>query len=122
MFPDNDAARQWFESRIWRDGRRCSRCSYDQTVVSKHTAMPYYCAGCKKRFSVKTGTMMEASNINYQKWVIVTYQFTTNLKGASSMKIHQDFKITQKSTWFMVHRLRESWKTLAGVYTMKDSV
>ena len=43
------------------------------------------------------------------------YLFATNLKGVSSMKIHRDLGITQKSAWFMVHRLRESWKTLAGI-------
>ena len=122
MFPDNDSARKWFESRIWKDGRRCPRCSYNMTVVSRHPTMPYYCARCKKRFSVKTGTVMEASKINYQKWAIVTYQFATNLKGVSSMKIHRDLKITQKSAWFLVHRLRESWKTLAGVDSMAGPV
>ena len=122
MFPDNDSARKWFESRIWRNGRKCPRCSYGMTSVSRHPTMPYYCTQCKKRFSVKTGTVMEASNINYQKWAIVTYQFATNLKGVSSMKIHRDLKITQKSAWFLVHRLRESWKTLAGVDSMTGPV
>ena len=52
----------------------------------------------------------------------MTYQFATNLKGVSSMKVHRDLHITQKSAWFMVHRLRESWKTLAGVTDMKGLV
>ena len=61
---------------------------------------------------------MEQSKISYQHWAIGTYLFTTNLKGVSSMKIHRDLGITQKLAWFMVHRLRESWKTLAGVEKM----
>ena len=73
-------------------------------------------------FSVKVGTVMESNKISYQKWAIVTYQFATNLKGVSSMKAHRDLHVTQKTTWFMVHRLRKSWKTLAGVTDMKGPV
>ena len=65
---------------------------------------------------------MERSHISYQHWAIGTYLFATNLKGVSSMKIHRDLGITQKSAWFMVHRLRESWKTLAGVDKMEGPV
>ena len=65
---------------------------------------------------------MERSHISYQHWAIATYLFATNLKGVSSMKIHRDLGITQKSAWFLVHRLRESWKTLAGVDSMTGPV
>ena len=121
-FPTNESAMRWFEGTIWKNGRKCPRCSCDGTTQSRHPTMPYYCCVCRKRFSVKTGTIMEGSNIPYQKWAIVTYQFATNLKGVSSMKVHRDLKITQKSAWFMVHRLRESWKTLAGVEQMEGPV
>ena len=65
---------------------------------------------------------MERSHISYQHWAIGTYLVATNLKGVSSMKIHRDLGITQKSAWFMVHRLRESWKSLAGVEKMDGPV
>ena len=71
---------------------------------------------------MKSGTVMERSHISYQHWAIGTYLFATNLKGVSSMKIHRDLGITQKSAWFMIHRLRESWKTLAGVEKMDGPV
>ena len=122
MFPDNKTAEKWFESRIWRNGRTCSRCGYDGTVQSRHPTMPYYCSRCRKRFSIKTGTVMEASNVSYRKWAIVTYQFATNLKGISSMKIHRDLHVTQKTAWFIVQRLRESWRTLAGADAMEGPV
>ena len=122
MFPDDGTAEKWFESNIWRNGRVCPRCKYDGTVESRHPTMHYYCSRCRKRFSVKTGTIMEASNVSYRKWAIVTYQFATNLKGISSMKVHRDLHVTQKTAWFMVHRLRESWKTLAGVDKMDGPV
>ena len=50
---------------------------------------------------------MHGSNISYQKWVIAIYLVTTNLKGISSMKLRRDLKITQKSAWHMLHRIRE---------------
>lgn len=118
MFPDNKTAEQWFEQRIWGGKPKCPRCgNHEKIKTTNHHSMPYYCGGlgnCHKRFSVKTGTIMEASNIGYQKWAIATYLFATSLKSISSMKIHRDLGITQKSAWFMVQRLRESWKTLAG--------
>ena len=53
---------------------------------------------------------MEASNLSFQVWAIALYQVTTNLKGVSSMKLHRDLGITQRSAWFLAHRLREAWK------------
>ena len=122
MFPDNAVAEKWFESRIWQNGRKCPKCGNPDTTEARHPTMPYYCYACRSHFSVKKGTVMERSHISYQHWAIGTYLFATNLKGVSSMKIHRDLGITQKSAWFMVHRLRESWKTLAGVDKMEGPV
>ena len=123
MFPDNETSMKWFESKIWGDSRKCPRCGCADTLDStNHPTMPYFCVGCRKFFSVKIGTIMESSKISYQKWAIATYQCATNLKGVSSMKLHRDLHITQKTAWFMVHRLRESWKTLAGIDNMSGPV
>ena len=122
MFPDNKTAEKWFESRIWKNGRICPICKGHETREATHKTQPYRCPKCRRFFSVKKGTVMEASNISYQHWAIGTYLFATNLKGVSSMKIHRDLGITQKSAWFMVHRLRESWKSLAGVEKMDGPV
>ena len=121
-FPDNKTAEQWFESRIWKSGRVCPLCKGTETRPSTHKTQPYRCPQCRRFFSVKSGTVMERSHISYQHWAIATYLFATNLKGVSSMKIHRDLGITQKSAWFLVHRLRESWKTLAGVDSMTGPV
>ena len=121
-FPDNKTAEKWFESRIWKGGRRCPICNGTETKPSTHKTQPYRCPQCRKFFSVKKGTVMERSHISYQHWAIATYLFATNLKGVSSMKIHRNLGITQKSAWFLVHRLRESWKTLAGVDSMTGPV
>ena len=122
MFPDDETAEKWFESNIWKDGRVCPHCGSHTTSPSAHKKMPYRCVDCKQFFSVKFGTVMQQSKIGYQKWAIATYQFMTNVKGISSMKLHRDLGITQKSAWFMVQRLREAWKDLAGIDGMKGPV
>jgi len=73
--------------------------------------MPWYCGSCSKYFSVRTGTCMEESRLPLQKWVFAIYLEVTSPKGISSMKLHRELDITQKSAWFMLHRIREVWKT-----------
>ena len=72
--------------------------------------MPFRCRkkACTKRFSVKTGTIMQSSKVGYQNWVFAMYLMTTNLKGISSMKLHRELGITQKSAWHLAHRLRDA--------------
>ena len=71
--------------------------------------MPYWCQSCKSYFSVRTGTMIQNSRLPLRKWVFATYLYVTNLKGISSMRLHREIKVTQKTAWFMLHRLREAW-------------
>ena len=111
MFPDEDSARRWFESHIWPEGRACPRCGSVRTHEAKHAKSPYRCTDCRAYFSVKTGTAMEGSKISLRKWVFAFYLETTSLKGISSMKLHRDIKVTQKTAWFMLHRIREVWAT-----------
>ena len=74
------------------------------------TEMPYRCREkeCAKRFSPKTGTVMEGSKLGFQVWMIATFLLSTNLKSVSSMKLHRDLEIAQKSAWFLAHRLRRA--------------
>lgn len=107
MFPDNETAEQWFVESRWPEGIRCAYCDSDNVnTKASHKTMPYRCNTCKKRFSVKTNSLMHASNISYQKWVIAVYLVTTSLKGVSSMKLHRDLGITQKTAWYMLQRIR----------------
>ena len=114
MFPDDDAARAWFESKIWPDGPYCPRCgSCNVQAGIKHKTMTHRCRECDGRpmFSLKTGNIMEGSKLGYQTWAIAIYLVTTNLKGVSSMKLHRDLEITQKSAWHLAHRLRKAFET-----------
>ena len=120
MFPDDATAERWFAEQRWPDGPHCPYCgSTNVQSGAKHKTMPYRCRekACAKRFSVRTKTPMEASNLGYQTWAIALYQVTTNLKGVSSMKLHRDLGITQRSAWFLAHRLREAWKDHGPQFT-----
>ena len=61
-----------------------------------HKTMPYRCSGkgCRRFFSVRTGTVMADSKLGYQKWAIAVYLFNTNIKGTSSLKLHRDLGIS----------------------------
>ena len=109
MFPDDATAEAWLTEQRWPDGVFCHYCgSTNVQSGSAHKTMPYLCREkeCGKRFSLKTGTVMQSSKLGYQVWVIALYLLLTNLKSVSSMKLHRDLKITQKSAWHLAHRLR----------------
>ena len=110
-FPDDATAEAWFAETRWPDGRHCPRCNSDR-IQSKaaHKTMPYRCRDCRKRFSTRTGTVMESSKLGYQIWALATFLLTTGLKGTSSLKLHRDLGITQKSAWHLAHRIRETWR------------
>ncbi len=110
MFPDENSATKWFESLVWPDGRRCPRCGCANThLAAKTSGLPYYCSGCQRAFSVRIGTVLERSRVPLRKWVFAIYLEMTSLKGVSSMKLHRDIRVTQKTAWFMLHRIREAW-------------
>ena len=113
LFPDEAAAEAWFENERWGEtGLFCPRCGgYDRVKpIASRKPMPYWCGSCRQRFSVRTGTLMERSKIPLHKWAIAIYMVTTNLKSVSSMKLHRDLGITQKSAWFMLHRIRQAYE------------
>ncbi len=113
-FPDNATAEAWFAEQRWGGEPFCPRCGdFNVQSGAAHKTMPYRCRACRKRFSVRTGTTMEASNLGYQTWAIAIYLLTTSLKGVSSMKLHRDLGIRQASAWHLAHRIRTAWTTEA---------
>ncbi len=112
MFPNKQAATEWFEQQVWGDsGRCCGHCGSVQTKqVPSAKPMPYWCRDCRSYFSVRTGTPLACSNVCIRKWAIAVYLVSTSLKGVSSMKLHRDLGVTQRTAWYMLHRLRKAWE------------
>ena len=116
IFPNDKEAEEWFEAQRWPDGERfCPDCGSINYGQVKHKTMPYRCRDCRRYFSVRKGTVMEASSLSLQKWAIAMYMMTTGLKGTSSMKVHRELGITQKSAWFMMQRIREGFLENQGL-------
>ena len=111
MFPTEESAREWFEARVWSNGRYCPKCGSVRTHDAGHNDMPYRCSDCRAYFSVKTGTVMGNSHISLRKWVFAIYLHLTSLKGVSSMKLHRDIGVPQKTAWFMLQRIRKAWES-----------
>ena len=112
MFPNEQAATKWFESVLWENGRCCGKCgSIKTSKVPSAKPMPYWCTDCRSYFSVRTGTAIARSNVPLRKWAIAIYLELTSLKSISSMKLHRDLGVSQKTAWFMLHRIREAWVT-----------
>ena len=117
MFPDDATAESFFVAERWPSGVSCPHCESDNVLTTaSEKARPYRCRTCRKRFSVKTGTVMESSKLGCQTWALAAYLMTTNLKGVSSMKLHRDLGITQKSAWHLAHRLREVWAEIEASF------
>ena len=111
LFPDDKTAEAWFAQQRWPEGAHCPHCgSVNVQSGASHKTMPYRCRekDCGRRFSVRTKTVMESSNLGFKVWAFAIYLMNTNLKGVSSMKLHRDLDITQKSAWHLAHRLREA--------------
>lgn len=113
MFPDDASAEQWFTEVRWPDGVVCPRCESDNiNDRNTHPTMRYRCRSCRKYFSVKTGTVMESSKLGCQKWALALYLYNTEIKGISSMKVHRALGVTQKTAWYLGHRVRDCWEEL----------
>ena len=111
MFPDDATAEKWFVETRWPNGVACPKCgSINVLTVKTRKPQPYRCRDCRKHFSVKTGTLMQSSNLGLQVWAIGLYILTTGIKGTSSMKLHRDLGVTQKSAWHLAHRIRDTWR------------
>ena len=110
MFPTDEKAEQWFVKTRWPDGIACPHCESDNIQEkTTHPTMPFRCRKCRKFFSVKTKTVMHGSHLGYQTWAFAIYILTTGIKGTSSLKLHRDLGITQKTAWYLAHRIRQTW-------------
>jgi transposase-like protein len=115
-FHDPIKAREWLESELWANGRPCPHCGVvDQsTKVVKHKEGSeqrpglYMCNACRKQFTVTVGTIYERSHVPLQKWLLATHLMMASKKGMSALEIGRLLGISQKTAWFLCHRIRES--------------
>src|ERR1700680_3213288 len=107
MFPDQETARIYLESRLWPEGATCPTCSSRERITTRKGGY-YRCNQCKLDFTVRTATIFERSHVPLHKWIYAMYLLVTARKGISSLQLGKEIGITQKSAWFVLQRLREA--------------
>lgn len=115
-FPDEKAARSYLETRRWPEGRCCPHCGAVRTTeVKNEKPMPYRCQDCRQHFSIRTGTILAESKISLHKWLFAVYLMTSSRKGISSVQLGKELGVTQKTAWFLEHRIREAYEQRGGL-------
>ena len=109
QFPDEAAATKFFERTRWKNGIVCPHCGSIHISECKGS-MPYRCKTCRKHFSVRVGTVLNNSKLPLLKWLRALYVLGNSKKGISSIKLAEYIGCTQKTSWFLAHRIRELWR------------
>jgi transposase-like protein len=104
-FADIDVATMFVASLRWPNGVECPHCE-SKDVAFVQSRRIWQCKNCRKQFSVKVGSIFEDSPIPLSKWLPAMWMLVNCKNGVSSYEIARDIGVTQKSSWFMLHRLR----------------
>lgn len=124
MIPDQEAAREYLEYRLWPKGAHCPVCGLTERITPRKAGY-YRCNQCAEDFTVRTGTIFERSHVPLHKWIYAMYLLITSRKGISSMQLSKEIGITQKSAWFVLQRLREACgnnpEVLSGVVEIDET-
>jgi transposase-like protein len=112
VFHDEIAAYAWVEKRVWPNGPVCPHCGGTDHIgkmAGNATRVGLYkCYQCRKQFTVKVGTVFEASHVPMRFWVQAMYLLCSSKKGVSSNQLSRTLGVTLKTAWFMSHRIREA--------------
>ncbi|MBA3715902.1 MAG: IS1595 family transposase [Pyrinomonadaceae bacterium] len=110
-FADVETAIGFVAALRWPDGVICPRCDATGVCYRLSTRPLWKCRACKKQFSVKVGSIFEDSPIGLDKWLPAMWMLVNCKNGVSSYEIARDLGVTQKTAWFMLHRLRLAVQT-----------
>ncbi|MGQ0639794.1 MAG: IS1595 family transposase [Gemmatimonadaceae bacterium] len=108
-FADVDRAFTFMAHLRWPDGTRCVHCDADKPIFLS-TRRIWKCRSCRKQFSVKLGTIFEDSALGLDKWLPALWLIANCKNGVSSYEVARALKVTQKSAWFMLHRIRTAMR------------
>ncbi|HEY1796660.1 MAG TPA: IS1595 family transposase [Stellaceae bacterium] len=109
-FPDEQTCVEHFRAIRWAHGAFCPYCGSTR-IYHFADRRAHKCGDCRQRFSIKVGTIFEDTKLPLRKWFIAIWLITSHKKGIASTQLAKDLGITQKSAWFVLHRLREASKT-----------
>ena len=119
-FSNADTALRVMVARRWPDGVFCPGCASKEINFMAHRSL-WQCRGCRKQFTVKTGTVFEDSPIKLDKWLCALWLITNAKNGISSCELHRTLGVTQKTAWFMLQRIRFAMQN-GSIEKMKGQV
>jgi transposase-like protein len=124
MFPDEDAARAWFERARWPDGPECYHCGLAEKAWWIGTKRVWCCSGCRKHFTVTAGTPMHRTHLPLLTWAQAIYLIMASSKGISAVKLGEMLGISYPTAWHLGRRIRammaESNPILSGVVEIDE--
>jgi transposase-like protein len=113
-FHNERAAYAYVEARVWPEGPVCPHCGGVERIgkLEGESTRPgvYKCYQCRKPFTVKVGTIFEASHVPLRFWLQAMFLMASSKKGISANQLHRTLGVTLKTAWFMAHRIREAMR------------
>ena len=120
VFHDEEEARKYLEDIRWPDGAYCPFCGSPDAVKAlggvSMGAGWHHCGFCRKKFTVRVGSIFERSHVPLTKWLLAFRLMCSSKKGISAHQLHRTLDVTYKTAWFMEHRIREAMKA-GAVFT-----
>ncbi len=120
-FKDEQACVDHLRAIRWRDGEFCPHCGGNK-IYHFSDRKTLKCGECRARFSIKVGTIFADTKLPLRKWFMAIWMITNHPKGIASTTLAKDLKITQKSAWFVLHRLRHAARTNSFNAPLKGQV
>ena len=120
-FPDEQTCLDHLRSIRWKDGEFCPHCGATR-IMHFADKKNFKCSDCRQRFSIKVGTIFQDTKLPLRKWFMAIWLITNHSKGIASTTLAKDLKITQKSAWFVLHRLRHAARTPSFNAPLHDTV
>ncbi len=119
--PTEREAVKYFAKIHWRSGEYCPHCRHRE-IYKFSDGVTFKCAACRKRFSIRVGTIFEDSKVEIRKWLYAIWMLTSHKKGIASTTLARDIGVTQKTAWFMLQRLRYAARTRSFNRPLKGTV
>jgi transposase-like protein len=115
-FRDEATCVQHFTATRFAHGEYCPHCGHGKIHLFAN-GKRYRCAGCKQDFTIRTNTVFGESKLSLRKWFMAVYLLSTTSKGISSVQLAKHVGVTQKTAWFMAHRIRKAHQQNKGLLT-----
>jgi transposase-like protein len=114
-FPDEKSCEDFIIKARWPRGIYCPHCG-NYKIYRLENQKRFKCSSCRKQFSVRTNSVLAESKVTLQQWIMATWLLTTHRKGFSSIQLAHTLGVTQKTAWFLAHRIRETFKERGDLF------